>query len=94
MMILNKYHNYSTTNLVDIMRPGLFGNPFTIGKDGNRDEVVEKHLLYIKERVEKEPVFRQEIKELFGKNLLCCCAPKRCHGDNLKLLCEELNKSS
>lgn len=64
-------------NFVNIMRPNKWGNPFILGKDGNRDEVLEKYTNYIM----SNPALIDEIKkELKGKNLLCCCHPKKCHG--------------
>ena len=35
---------------VYIGRPSFWGNPFSIGKDGNRDEVIEKYENYIRNR--------------------------------------------
>lgn len=37
---------------VCIMRPSLFGNMFVIGKDGDRDEVCDKHIAWLKEWIE------------------------------------------
>jgi hypothetical protein len=60
-------------------RPSIWGNPFEIGKDGTRKEVIEKfkkYLLANEELVDKLP-------ELRGKILGCWCAPKACHCDIL-----------
>jgi len=74
----------NATYLLDsvfIGRPSKWGNPFVIGKDGTREEVIEKYRQWVKEQPES---FIQEIKtELKGKNLICYCAPKACHGDVL-----------
>ena len=67
-----------------IGRPSKWGNPFMIGKDGNRQDVVEKHMFWLIEQ--KELV--DSIDELYGKTIGCFCAPSRCHGDNLKKLAE------
>jgi len=64
---------------VYIGRPSKWGNPFTIGKDGTRDEVVEKY----KEWVLKQPELMKALPELEGKILGCWCSPKACHGDVL-----------
>lgn len=80
------------TRAVDIMRSGgLFGNPFVIGVHGSRDDVVDLHMEYARRRIGFDAAFRKQVKRLKGYDLLCCCAPQRCHGDNLKILCEELN---
>lgn len=55
-----------------------FGNPFVIGKDGNRSDVLAKyeHWIWMPEQVELR---QRMMKELRGKDLLCWCAPKPCH---------------
>lgn len=77
--VLNKYHgDYS--NAVWIMRPSIWGNPFKIGLDGTREEVVEKYRNWLL----TQPALVAEAKTtLRGKDLVCCCAPKLCHGDVL-----------
>ncbi len=60
-----------------IGRPSKWGNPFAIGKDGNRIEVIEKYRNWIKDNSE----LMNSIQELRGKILGCWCAPKPCHGD-------------
>jgi hypothetical protein len=60
-------------------RPSKFGNPFTIGKDGDRNEVVAKY----KEWIQTQPELLASLSELKGKVLGCWCAPSLCHGDIL-----------
>jgi hypothetical protein len=62
---------------VYIGRPSKWGNPFTIGKDGTRDEVLEKYARWFLSRPD---LIEQARKELKGKVLGCWCAPKTCHG--------------
>ncbi len=64
---------------VYIGRPSKWGNPFVIGEDGSRKEVIEKYKKYILEKFTKEQI--QE--ELKGKILGCWCSPLDCHGDIL-----------
>lgn len=64
---------------VYIGRPSKWGNPFSIGKDGTREEVIEKYENYIK----KNKKLLNDLKELEGKILGCWCKPKACHGDIL-----------
>lgn len=62
-----------------------FGNPFTIGQDGNRAEVISKFLYWLDGYAyhDVEPERRQWILQslhlLRGKRLGCWCAPKDCH---------------
>jgi len=64
--------------LVD--RRTKFGNPFVIGKDGTREQVIDKYELWIWQP-EQAALRRQMLWELKGKDLLCHCAPKECHAD-------------
>lgn len=80
MVVYNKYHNNVPKNAVNIMRPSKWGNPFIIGKDGNREEVVEKFIIYL---INNKKLLSQ-VQELRGKDLVCCCAPKLCHGHVLE----------
>lgn len=63
---------------------GFFGNPFQIGRDGDRNEVIRFYRDWFLQKVEKDMVFRQEILELKGKVLGCFCKPEACHGDVIK----------
>lgn len=60
-----------------IDRKSIFGNPFVIGKDGTRDEVIAM----FREWVHTRPDLILEIKKLKGKILGCHCFPKNCHGN-------------
>ena len=64
---------------VYIGRPSIWGNPFAIGRDGTRDEVIEKY----KEYILKKPELLAKIHLLRGKTLGCFCKPLACHGDVL-----------
>jgi hypothetical protein len=64
---------------VYIGRPSKWGNPFTIGKDGDRDEVIRKY----REWIVKQPHLLASLGELRGKVIACWCAPLACHGDVL-----------
>lgn len=65
---------------VYIGRPSKWGNPFVIGVDGTRAEVIEKYRSWLEDRVISR---RLNLDELRGKTLGCWCAPKPCHGDVL-----------
>jgi hypothetical protein len=53
-----------------------WGNPFRIGPDGSRDDVIDKYASWIV----RQPRLMSRIKELRGKRLGCWCSPLRCHG--------------
>lgn len=64
---------------VYIGRPSVWGNPFEIGKDGTREEVIQKYEEYLR----GNRSLRALLPSLKGKVLGCWCAPKACHGDVL-----------
>jgi hypothetical protein len=65
---------------VYVGRPTIWGNPFTIGKDGTRAEVVLKYSAWLNERPELKAKARAELR---GKDLVCWCAPALCHAQVL-----------
>jgi len=64
---------------VYIGRPSKWENPFVIGKDGNRKQVLEKYHNYLLNNT----TIMNSIHELEGKVLGCWCKPNDCHGDIL-----------
>jgi hypothetical protein len=64
---------------VYIGRPSMWGNPFAIGRDGTREEVIAKY----KEYLINNMWLMSQLHRLKGKNLVCFCAPQACHGDVL-----------
>lgn len=72
---------------VYIGRPSKWGNPFTIGRDGNRAEVIEKYRKYIL----NNPALISSLGELKGKRIACFCSPNPCHGDILVELIKKLD---
>ena len=66
---------------VYIGRPSIFGNPFSIGRDGNREQVIEKYRAYFLEKIKNNERFRKAVEGLRGKVIACWCKPLACHGD-------------
>lgn len=65
---------------VYVGRPSEWGNPFRIGRDGTRAEVLLKY----RDWLAKHPEIIEAAKEqLRGKTLGCWCAPEACHADIL-----------
>ena len=69
---------------VYIGRGSKWGNPFRIGMDGSRDEVVAKYRVW----VVQQPHLMASLEELRGKVLGCWCKPLLCPGDVLAELLE------
>ncbi len=71
-------------------RPSPFGNPFVIGKDGTRSEVIAK----FREWLPTQPDLMAKIHELHGKTLACWCGPTQaCHCDVLLEFAAEVHKT-
>jgi hypothetical protein len=64
---------------VYVGRPSKWGNPFVIGRDGSRDEVIAKYRTWIV----RQPALMTALPELRAKDLVCWCAPERCQPDVL-----------
>ena len=81
-MILNI--RKTSEDFIYIGRPSKWGNPFVIGIDGNREEVINKFRTYARSKFNKS-----DLEELKGKNLGCYCKPLACHGDVLEEMIKE-----
>lgn len=90
-IVVNMYDKDRTERAYDkyMGRGGSWGNPFVIGRDGNRDEVCDKHDKWFR----KQQHLIDRLKELEGKRLGCFCKPKRCHVDNIIRVMKELGYS-
>lgn len=64
---------------VYVGRPTRWGNPFVIGRDGSRAQVIAKYEAWLRE----QPELMDALSELRGKVLACWCAPQPCHADVL-----------
>ena len=86
MPVINKHHHGGQVppGAVNIMRGTPFGNPFMIGRDGNRAEVIEKYRRWLWRRIRGDNYFATQVYQLHGRDLCCCCAPLPCHGDVLE----------
>ncbi len=70
---------------VYVGRPSKWGNPFVIGRDGAREQVVARYRDWLRwSLVGLAPILcRAARTELRGKHLVCWCAPLPCHADVL-----------
>ena len=58
-----------------------WGNPFRIGKDGDRDTVISKYRDLLWSRIKDGKIKQSDLLSLKGKTLGCFCKPQSCHGD-------------
>ena len=88
--VWNKHHKDYPKDAVYIGRGSPWGNHFVIGKDGDREEVIRRHAAHLEALMMMHPGLRDYIKKnLAGKDLVCFCAPKACHGDLLLQIANE-----
>jgi hypothetical protein len=82
MKVINRKPDGVPDGATYIGRPTIYGNPFKIGPDGTREQVVKKFEVYFYERLKHDNRFRVAVKKLETAEALCCwCAPLPCHGD-------------
>lgn len=67
-----------------IGRPSRWHNPFHIGPDGSREEVIAK----FRQWIIRQPRLLRDIRSLRGHVLGCDCPPLPCHGDVLAELAD------
>ena len=84
--VFNKRNEPITKGAVYVGRPSKWGNPFKIGRDGNREGVIEAYRQYALRRLADEPNWLDSLRD---KDLVCFCAPLPCHAD---ILLELANK--
>ena len=84
-----------------IGRPSLLGNPYAIGKDGTRGEIIERYRDWLWQQIKLRGEVYLELQRLAAKAkeedlvLICWCKqPGReiaCHGDLIKRAIEWLH---
>lgn len=77
--VINKRHRGIPEDAVYVGRPTKWGNPFVMGVDGTREEVIQRY----RDWFEQQDYLLVRLDELRGKDLVCHCAPLSCHADVL-----------
>ena len=77
--VLNQQTDGRPEGSIYVGRPTKWGNPFVIGRDGSREEVIDKY----REWLVGNASLLADLAELRGQDLVCWCAPKSCHADVL-----------
>lgn len=84
MTVLNRKTVGVPEGAVYIGRGSVWGNPFVMGVHGNRDEVCVQYERYLWNQIKSGEVSLEKLAGLANKDLVCFCAPLRCHGDTLQ----------
>lgn len=91
--VLNRHHNNQGETGIYIGRGTPYGNPYTHLGNGigggaggavrveTREEAITAFCVYFNDRIEQDPIFKEQVEYLRGQNLVCSCAPLACHGD-------------
>ena len=78
--VYNKRDYNVPEDAIYVGRPSKWGNPFKVGRDGTREEVIRAFEAYARKYLAQEPDWLDVLK---GKDLVCWCAPEDCHADVL-----------
>lgn len=81
--IRNDHSVLGEPDVVRIDRATKFGNPYVIGRDGSRAEVIEMYRARLWRDIRAGRMPLEDLAALEGKRLACWCAPEPCHGDVL-----------
>lgn len=86
--VLNKRVHGVPASAVYVGRPSKFGNPFAMVSEAERDHVCDAYETWLLAKPELVAAAKHELK---GKDLVCWCAPRRCHADTLLRIANEEN---
>jgi hypothetical protein len=75
-----RHRDVGSSHYKYVARPTKFGNPFNIGEDGTREEVIAKYREWLLAQTELVAAAKAELR---GCDLGCWCAPEPCHADVL-----------
>lgn len=78
--------NERNAEAVLIDRTTALGNPFRLGRDGDRFEVLEKYQQWLRETPGMIELIRRRVPP--GYPVECHCFPQPCHGDTLVRVAE------
>ena len=88
MQILNaRLVGKQRANAVYCGRPSVYGNPFFMKNESMRAQVCDQYREWIYQPA--QAWLRAKMKEdLIGKDLICWCAPARCHCETIREIVE------
>lgn len=84
-----RLHNMHTTKgqcpdgFVRIDRNTLWGNQYKLTKTTNPETVMSYYEQHLREYIENNNSYIQQLSNLAGRTLACWCTPQKCHGEIL-----------
>ena len=84
-----------------IGRPSVLGNPFPLKIETDRNKICDQYQQWFDKQIKEKNLNvlaalknLNSIGEKFGHlDLVCFCAPKRCHGETIKKYLEDLQQT-
>ena len=65
-------------------RRSKWGNPFAIGRDGDRAQVIEKYRQDLWKKINEGRIDIEQLAKMTGRDLVCWCHPPHaCHAEVL-----------
>ena len=92
--VLNLRYAQPQPGEVRIDRKTRWGNPFIIGRDGDRAQVIAQYETKLRADLASGRISAQDVAALHNKRLFCWCAPLACHGHVLARVAAELQQPS
>ena len=74
---------YIGRSMPNIPGNAKFHNPFKMVNESQRDTVCDKYRQLLWNQIQRGEITIADLLELDGKDLVCWCAPKRCHGHTI-----------
>lgn len=74
---------YIGRSMPDIKGHPLFHNPFKMNGEADRERVVQDFRKHLWGQIKSGAIQLDDLVALDGKDLVCWCAPRSCHGDVL-----------
>lgn len=65
---------------VRIDRRTAWGNPYRIGRDGTREEVIARYRVELWQRIRSGEIALADLAAIAGRDYACWCHPLPCHG--------------
>jgi hypothetical protein len=66
------------------MRPHKWSNPYRITATMGREQAIELYRVNLRHKIRTGEISLEDLASLHGRDLVCCCVPKSCHGHVLE----------
>lgn len=91
--VLNKKTDQIPEGAMYCGRPSILGNPFVIGKDGDRADVIAMYEIFLYMSLEDREFLVALMNASKATALVCWCAPEPCHCDVIAEFLSKLPRS-